>query len=116
MIADIEMYSNAKYGYEVRCEIVCDAGTAALDGSIRSASASSVIGEPQLQQTVCRDWRDRFANAYRLELQVWVTSVREPDIGFSELASAYDGYASLAIAQACIESVESGIPVDVALV
>lgn len=113
VIADIEMYSNAKYGYEVRCEVVCDSGTASLDGSSRSASAPAAIGDPQLNMNVCRDWRDRFSNAYRLELQAWITSVREPQTGFSELASAYDGYASLLVAQACIESLETGKPVDV---
>jgi len=113
IIADIEMYSSAKYGYEVRCEVVCDSGTASLDGSSRSAHAPAVLADPQLRLDVGRDWRDRFSNAYRLELQAWVTSVREPESGFSQLASAYDGYASLLVAQACIESLESGKPVEV---
>ena len=52
------------------------------------------------------DWRPRFADAYRLELQAWVDAVaagRPPP-----LASAGDGLVASAVADAVITSMHDG--------
>lgn len=113
VVGHIEMYSNAKYGYEVRCEVLCEDGAASLDGVYRSANGLGTSAVPMLQPGVCRDWRDRFADAYRLELQAWINSVLQPQEISPDLATAYDGYASILIAQAAITSIETGQPVTV---
>lgn len=111
VIGHIQMYSNARYGYEVRCEVLCEDGAADLDGMYRSANGLGNSAVAAIEPGVCRDWRDRFANAYRLELQTWVNSVINPLEASIDLATAYDGYAAFVTAQAAIKSIESGEPV-----
>ncbi len=52
------------------------------------------------------DWRPRFADAYRIELQAWVDSVLagEP----TPLATGRDGVAASAVAEAVITSMHEG--------
>ena len=58
------------------------------------------------------DWRGRFEDAYRIELQGWVNSMRGgPPVG----ASAWDGYAATAIAEAGVQSLRRGERVEVKL-
>src|SRR5664280_2304775 len=62
---------NARYGYDVRCEIVGETGTLALTEPLRMVRDSArqrATGYPA-------DWRPRFADAYRLELQAWIDGV-----------------------------------------
>jgi myo-inositol 2-dehydrogenase/D-chiro-inositol 1-dehydrogenase len=103
VLVDVEIFVNARYGYDVRCEIVGEAGTAAL----RPGGPVTERRDGTERVTLARDWRDRFAVAYRAELQSWVDGVvagerRGPD--------AWDGYVASAVAEACVESLRSGEP------
>jgi myo-inositol 2-dehydrogenase/D-chiro-inositol 1-dehydrogenase len=87
MLVDVEVFVNARYGYDIRCELVGETGTLTLD--------------PQ----VAPSFRERFATAYRHELDAWVQSVN----GGEPLGpSAWDGYAANAVADACLQSLASG--------
>ena len=87
VLIDVEVFVNARYGYDIRCEIVGETGTLKLDEQV----------EP--------DFRARFATAYRRELDAWVRGVAGgPDRG----PNAWDGYAANAVADACLESLASG--------
>ena len=55
---------------------------------------------------------ERFADAYRLELQDWVDAVAA---GGPTGPSAWDGYAASAVADACVSSLANGGPVEVRL-
>jgi myo-inositol 2-dehydrogenase / D-chiro-inositol 1-dehydrogenase len=95
VLIDVEVFVNAHYGYDIRCEVVGETGTVQLDQQI----------EP--------DFRARFATAYRRELEAWVATVAGgPDHG----PSAWDGYAANAVADACLESLASGARAAVQLV
>src|SRR5581483_11579271 len=59
------------------------------------------------------DWRPRFEDAYRLELQAWIRSVRT---GEPAGASAWDGYAATVIAEAAVASLAEGRTVPVTMV
>jgi myo-inositol 2-dehydrogenase / D-chiro-inositol 1-dehydrogenase len=109
VLVDIEVYVHAAYGYDVRCELVAEQGTVTLD-----APAPTLLrGRDGAGRAVPRDWRDRFAEAYRRQLQDWVDAVRagRPAQG----ASAWDGYAATVAARACVAALESGVPQRVAL-
>ena len=101
VIVDIELYLNARYGYDVRAELVCEAGTMSLrpQATVETRRA----GEQSLG--LAPDWRAHFASAYRAQLQAFVDSVR---MGSSAGASAYDGYAATAAAGACLLALEGG--------
>ena len=90
VLIDVEVFVNAGYGYDVRCELVGEAGTL------------------RLAEQVTPDFRARFATAYRRELASWVEGV---DGG----PSAWDGYAANAVADACLESLASGERAEVRL-
>ena len=108
-LVDVEVFLNAGYGYEVRCELVGENGTMLLDSpppTVRRASGAVTRG-------VAADWRGRFAEAYRCELQDWVHGVAAGDPGRG--ASVWDGYAATVVAQAGVRALDSGRTQDVAL-
>ena len=91
VLIDIELFVNARYGYDIRCELVGETGTLRLD------------------EQVAPDFRARFATAYRRELDCWVR-------GLDDGPNAWDGYAANAVADACLESLSSGTRAAVELV
>ncbi len=107
-MVDIEIFVNCQYGYDVRCEVVGSAGTASLE--LPSTGALAAAGTRS--ETVPRDWKGRFGQAYRDELQQWVNDIRE---GAPTGPSSFDGYAATAVAEACVRSLHSGDRVAVPL-
>jgi myo-inositol 2-dehydrogenase/D-chiro-inositol 1-dehydrogenase len=110
VLTTVEVFLNAGYGYDIRCEIVGERGTLAL------AEPARMITDRDRGRTVGypADWRPRFADAYRIELQAWVDAVA---VGApAPLATAHDGLVSAAVAEAVIAAMRSGgrvVPVQV---
>jgi myo-inositol 2-dehydrogenase/D-chiro-inositol 1-dehydrogenase len=102
-LIEVEIFMSAGYGYDIRGEVVCEHGTVALappaNTRVRHAGAETF--------SFAADWRGRFADAYRLQLQGWVGAIAA---GGSVGASAWDGYAATAVAAACLESLSTGEP------
>jgi len=94
VLVDAEVFANAGYGYDIRCELVGEEGAASLPVAV----APTFV--------------ERFADAYRLELQDWVDSLAA---GGPTGASAWDGYAASAVADACLASLADGCAVEVRL-
>ena len=113
VLSTVDMFLNARYGYDVRCEVVGESGTA----SLREPARTEVDTALARGHAYAADWRPRFAEAYRLELQAWVDSLGGGDAG--PLASAYDGLVASAVADAVITSMHTGgawTPVEVPVV
>jgi myo-inositol 2-dehydrogenase / D-chiro-inositol 1-dehydrogenase len=87
VVIDAEVFVNARYGYDVRCELVGERGPASASGPVTA------------------DWRDRFADAYRLELTDWVDGVRA---GEARGASGWDGYVTAVVARAAVAALATG--------
>jgi myo-inositol 2-dehydrogenase/D-chiro-inositol 1-dehydrogenase len=108
VVVEVESFLNCRYGYEVRCEVVGSAGTVSLDtpvtGAVTTAGRRSVPIPP--------DWRVRFADAYRQELQDWVDGLTAGRVGGP---SSWDGYAAAAGAEACVASLHTGARTEVEL-
>jgi myo-inositol 2-dehydrogenase/D-chiro-inositol 1-dehydrogenase len=100
-LVTIEVFNDATYGYDVRGELVCEKGTVALRAPLRTETNAELI-----QRTAYpADWRPRFADAYRLQALAWINSiVRGGTVG----ASAWDGYAANAVADAGLLSLAEG--------
>jgi myo-inositol 2-dehydrogenase / D-chiro-inositol 1-dehydrogenase len=101
-LTTLEVFLNARYGYDIRCEVVGERGTLALANPARVVA--DVEGRRSAEYPV--DWRLRFADAYRLQLQAWVDAVAAGRP--APLATATDGLAATAVAEAVIASMRDG--------
>ncbi|MDP8939659.1 MAG: Gfo/Idh/MocA family oxidoreductase, partial [Actinomycetota bacterium] len=100
-LANIEVYVNAGYGYEVDLEVVGDAGTI----HIAPANAPELRKERYAGRTVEGDWLERFPEAYVLEMRRWIEDLRGGKLTGPD---AWDGYISLLAVESCIASLQSG--------
>lgn len=100
-LATLEVYVNADYGYEVSAEVVCQHGSAITtlgDNVLVRSGANRGYSIPQ-------DWLVRFQSAYLLEVVEWVESIQEGR-NFRG-ASTWDGYMTMLITRACIDSLRN---------
>ncbi|HEU4514143.1 MAG TPA: Gfo/Idh/MocA family oxidoreductase [Nocardioidaceae bacterium] len=94
-VVDVEIFVNARYGYDVRAELVGERGTA----SLMPPATATVRLDGMDGQPVLADSRPRFAPAFRNELQAWAdAAVHGRAVG----ANAWDGYAAAAVAETCL--------------
>ena len=107
-LGGLECNADAGYGYEIEVSITGESGvvhTSPLQSPVvRHSNASG--------QWVEEDWLQRFSTAYINEVQAWVQSVSD---GEATGPSAWDGYVSILVADACIESGLESRRVDVNL-
>jgi myo-inositol 2-dehydrogenase / D-chiro-inositol 1-dehydrogenase len=108
LLVTIEVFNNAGYGYDVRGELVCERGTVSL------RQPASIEANAALARTIAypADWRPRFADAYRLQLQAWVQALHA---GTWDGANAWDGYAASAVAEAGVRSLAEGRQIRIEL-
>jgi myo-inositol 2-dehydrogenase/D-chiro-inositol 1-dehydrogenase len=104
-----EVFMKSRYGYEIRCEVVGENGTIELAPTARVV----VRSELKVNQDLPPDWRGRFAEAYRLELQSWVDAIFRWRSGKTESGpvdgpDAWDGYRAAVISEAVLVSMSRG--------
>jgi myo-inositol 2-dehydrogenase/D-chiro-inositol 1-dehydrogenase len=99
-------FSEHGYAYEVNVEIDGALGGAVLAPVMRA----TVRRDGAAGVNIGTDWFGRFADAYRIEDAVWLSSIKgESAVG----PSSWDGLVAERVVQAAIESVTSRQPVDV---
>ncbi|MTD28225.1 Gfo/Idh/MocA family protein [Erwinia sorbitola] len=98
---DVEIFVNCAYGYDIQCEVVGEEGIAKLP----EPSAVQMRKEAKLSTAILTDWKDRFIDAYDVELQAFINDVTA---GKLTGPSAWDGYAASVAADACLKAQESG--------
>ncbi|MGI8752990.1 MAG: Gfo/Idh/MocA family protein [Acidimicrobiales bacterium] len=103
VLVDVEVFASAGYGYDVRCEAVADSGTVSLDAPpptvLRSGGSEA--------RSVPADWRPRFAEAYRRQLQDWVAATRAGATA-GAAATAWDGFVATKAAEVAVGALGSG--------
>ena len=102
VLVEIEAFVNATYGYEVVCRVTGSEGQSVMaDGAFVTRSRGFKRGVEIPEQ-----WLGRFGDAYRLQLQGWVDSVRAetPPPG----ATVWDGYVATVAANRAIRSYRQG--------
>lgn len=98
---DVEVFVNCRYGYDIRCEVVCEEGSVSLPAPagvlVRTAGQRSI--------PVSDDWQARFIDAYDIEFQEWVNNSLN---GIVDGPTAWDGYACAVGATAAVKALETG--------
>jgi myo-inositol 2-dehydrogenase/D-chiro-inositol 1-dehydrogenase len=111
---DVELFVTTGVAYEVRTEVVGERGSAMIGldvGLIRRSAPGTWGGQ------ITPGFRERFGRAYDTEIQRWVDAVRTGSTtgDYTAGPTAWDGYAAAAVCAAGVESLETGLPVDVQL-
>lgn len=100
---------SATYGYDVRGEVFGSGGM--VTAGMQELTAMRHYTKAGLRQDTVRSDTTLFGDAYTAELASFIDCVR---LGEPPQVSGEDAWAALAIAEACIHSVEQGGPVLVA--
>ncbi|MGJ0192732.1 Gfo/Idh/MocA family oxidoreductase [Pantoea sp. RRHST58] len=98
---DVEIFVNCAYGYDIQCEVVGETGIAKLP----EPASVQMRSEAKLSTTILTDWKDRFIEAYDVELQAFINDVKAGDLTGP---SAWDGFAASVAADACLKAQQSG--------
>jgi myo-inositol 2-dehydrogenase/D-chiro-inositol 1-dehydrogenase len=112
---DVELFVTTGVAYEVRTEVVAEKGSAMIGldvGLIRKRGDGTWGGQ------ITPGFRERFGQAYDTEFQRWVDAVTAGagSGDHTDGPTAWDGYAAAAVCEAGVESLNSGLPVDVSMV
>jgi scyllo-inositol 2-dehydrogenase (NAD+) len=102
-VGNVETLHGAKYGYDIRAEVVGTEGTLLIGGHQRTALTFLGVGGGTHDLT--GHWLDRFAEAYRLEMRDFVGATLE---GRPPAVTGEDGRRALAIALAADAAGEQG--------
>ncbi|MGJ9402796.1 Gfo/Idh/MocA family protein [Arthrobacter sp. KK5.5] len=108
VLADVEIYVNAQFGYEVATQASLETGIV----SIGNDAGPFVRTAGRWGGTVTPGFEQRFGAAYDVEIQAWVDAAARGEIGGP---SAWDGYATAACCEAGVEAQRTGEKVAVAL-
>ncbi len=92
---DVEVFVNCRYGYDIRCEVVGEEGTASLPEPM----AVSLRRDAALRTPILTDWKERFIESYDAELGDFMAAAAR---GVATGPSAWDGYAAAVAADACL--------------
>ena len=107
-LADVEVFMNAQFGYQVTTEAVFEHGVINIGGDtgIRRQAGGHWGG------AISPGFEARFQGAYDAEFQAWADAARR---GTVDGPTAWDGYAAAICCEAGIRSQGSGLPVKVNL-
>lgn len=100
-LVDVEISVNIAYGYDIRGEVSCEAGVAALP----NRPATLISDSNGIRQAIPEDWRERFIDAYDQEFREWSVAAAK---GTASGPSTWDGYAATIVADAALRAVASG--------
>jgi predicted dehydrogenase len=107
-IGNVESYIDARYGYDVRTEVIGTRGTIQV-GHIERMPLTLLTTDGRKHQLMTH-WLERFAEAYRLEMRDFVSNTLNSR---PIRVTGYDGRQSLAIADAAMRSHFERRPVPV---
>lgn len=107
-LVDVEIHLNARYGYQVQAEAVCENGTARIGD--RHDLLVSTAG--RWGGTVTPGYIERFEDAYDRQVQAWVDATRRGEVTGP---STWDGYAVAAVCEAGVRAQTEGRRVEVEL-
>ena len=109
-LVTIEINNNAAYGYDVRGELVGEAGAIAMNSVAYTRTDMKLSSSTRYES----DWRGRYHAAYvrqNRDFLAYVETGKFPDIA----SDCWDGYCAAIVAQAGIEALVSGTKTQVVM-
>jgi len=100
-LVDVEISVNIAYGYDIRGEVSCENGVAALP----NRPATVISDQHGIRQAIPVDWRERFIEAFDQEFREWIVAAQA---GTATGPSTWDGYAATLTADAALRAVGGG--------
>ncbi|UOF90339.1 Gfo/Idh/MocA family oxidoreductase [Fodinisporobacter ferrooxydans] len=97
-----EVFVNCKYGYDIQCEVIGEEGIVKLPEPLSIVTRK----EAKLGVNILMDWKDRFIDAYDVELQDFIDSIKET--GKPNGPTSWDGYIAAVTADACVKAQQTG--------
>jgi myo-inositol 2-dehydrogenase/D-chiro-inositol 1-dehydrogenase len=108
VLADVEIYVNARFGYEVATQASFEDGIV----NIGNDGGPYVRTQGRWGGRITPGFEERFGTAYDVEVQAWVDAALRGEIGGP---SAWDGYATSACCEAGVEAQKTGAKTAVVL-
>lgn len=101
IVIDIEVFVNCQFGYDIQCEVCCE------NGIIRMPEPSFPLVRKDAARSVAleTDWKQRFIDAYDVEIQDWINSTLAGEVNGP---TAWDGYLAAVTADALVKSQTTG--------
>jgi myo-inositol 2-dehydrogenase/D-chiro-inositol 1-dehydrogenase len=103
MLVTAEIWVNCQYAYDIRCEVLCEDGTATLPRPARVGVCTKGSNSAEMTS----DGLGFFEESYNIEFQAWVDACVN-DTHCKSAASAWDGYCAAVTTDACLRSQKSG--------
>ena len=101
MFLEVESFFNCTFAYDIQCEVICDEGTVKLPDPSMPIIKTKGNNSVALEQS----WIERFMDAYNVEIQEWVDSVKNDKIVGP---NSWDGYVAAVTADVCIKAQKTG--------
>ncbi|BDT70063.1 inositol 2-dehydrogenase/D-chiro-inositol 3-dehydrogenase [Comamonadaceae bacterium OS-1] len=105
---DTEIFVGCRFGYDIQCQVVGETGAASLP---EPASVALRL-EGRASTAIQTDWKQRFIDAYDVELQEWIDATQRGQV---HGPTAWDGYFASATAEACVQARHSKAIVPISL-
>jgi myo-inositol 2-dehydrogenase / D-chiro-inositol 1-dehydrogenase len=103
ILAEIEVYMNAGYGYDIRTELLGSSGVLEM-----ARAPTALVGRNgYFRADQCADFTERFADAYRIMLSGWVAAITTGTVA-RDAATSLDGLRAVAAARASVSALRSG--------
>ncbi|MBF9036172.1 Gfo/Idh/MocA family oxidoreductase [Rhodobacterales bacterium HKCCE2091] len=102
-LVTIEVNNNAAYGYDVRAELVGEAGSVAMNHVAYTRTDADLSSGTAYEP----DWRGRYAEAYRRQNRDFLRFVATGDFP-ATASSSWDGYAAAIVAEAGARALSNG--------
>jgi myo-inositol 2-dehydrogenase/D-chiro-inositol 1-dehydrogenase len=103
---DVEAFVNCHYGYDIKCEVCCEEGIVSLpepaNAMVRTSSARVT--------PICKDWSERFVDAYNVEIQEWIDASKA---GRVDGPNSWDGYVGALTSTAASKARDTGKVVSI---
>lgn len=106
---DDEVFVNAQFGYDIRCEAVAERGVVSLSDQ----NVIDVRDGHGARNRISRDHNDRFYGAFVTEVQEWITAVSE---GRHTGSSSWDGYAAAVVCDAGVQALTAAGEVGISMI